>query len=313
MAPPTPSMAASAAPGRHDELLLSLAQQHSSIESLLDSFFDFLHRKTDFYVVSADPVSRRMGFRPGDAQRKVWSVLEAFGKYPLRDVDAEAPVASRSTASSSSSSSPRKVSISETQEKKKEKEKKEKAPMQQTQAPVKLTDKGKQLPIGNGGITDKYTWTQTLEDVTVLVPVPEGTSAKQIECDIRPQRLRVAVRSSSTHSINNPSVVLLDGEFPEKIRADESLWSLENGHTLQLSLEKIRQTWWASVLRGDAEIDTSEVDSTRAIGEYDAATQGAIRKAMFDQQQRQLGLPTSEELATQELLAKARLAPNSPI
>ncbi|KAJ0399786.1 hypothetical protein ATCC90586_009826 [Pythium insidiosum] len=289
MAPPSPTASANAAAaataaaaGRHDELFLSLAQQHSSIESLLDSFFDFLHRKTDFYVVTADPAGRRMGFRRGDAQRKV---LEAFARYPLRDVDAEP---AEPLAPARPTPKPRK---------------------KETPPPVKLTDKGKQLPIGNGGVTERYSWTQTLEDVTVLVPVPEGTSAKDIACDLHPQRVRVSVRARG----NSAAAVLLDGEFPERIRADESLWSLENGATLQLSLEKVRKTWWASVLRGDAEIDTSEVDSTRQISEYDEVTQGAIRKAMFDQRQRQLGLPTSEELATEQLLAQARQAPNCPI
>ncbi|GMF65016.1 unnamed protein product [Phytophthora lilii] len=74
----------SAAPGRFDALLTQLAQQHGGVESLLDSFFDFLHRKTDFYVVSADPAKHKMGFLPGQAQQKV---LQAFHKYPMKSLD----------------------------------------------------------------------------------------------------------------------------------------------------------------------------------------------------------------------------------
>jgi hypothetical protein len=77
-------MAMSAAPGRFDALLTQLAQQHGGVESLLDSFFDFLHRKTDFYVVSADPARHKMGFLPGQAEEKV---LEAFHKYPIKSLD----------------------------------------------------------------------------------------------------------------------------------------------------------------------------------------------------------------------------------
>jgi hypothetical protein len=96
--------AMSAAPGRFDALLTSLAQQHGGVESLLDSFFDFLHRKTDFYVVARDPAARGMGFQPGQAQQKV---LRAFHKFPLKDLDAldgavQVPVAAPSSLSSSS-------------------------------------------------------------------------------------------------------------------------------------------------------------------------------------------------------------------
>lgn len=89
---------------------------------------------------------------------------------------------------------------------------------------------------------------------------------------------------------------LLEGSFPAKVRVDECLWSLESDSTtLQISLEKLKQTWWASALAGEDEIDTSQVESTRAIHEYDGETQGAIRKIVFDQQQKQAGRSTSDE------------------
>lgn len=55
-----------------------------------------------------------------------------------------------------------------------------------------------------------------------------------------------------------------------------------------------------------------QVDSTTKIGEYDGETQGAIRKIMFDQQQKSLGLPTSDELNADALLEKAKGLPGSP-
>lgn len=93
--------AMSAAPGRFDALLTQLAQQHGGVESLLDSFFDFLHRKTDFYAVSSDPGKHKMGFLPGQAERKV---LAAFRKYPTRSLDGgdgAANVASNNTQAQS--------------------------------------------------------------------------------------------------------------------------------------------------------------------------------------------------------------------
>ena len=46
--------------------------------------------------------------------------------------------------------------------------------------------------------------------------------------------------------------------------------------------------------------------------EYDGETQGAIRKVLFDQRQKQLGLPTSDDLALEGMLSKARNLPGSP-
>jgi hypothetical protein len=105
---------------------------------------------------------------------------------------------------------------------------------------------------------------------------------------------------------------LLEGNFPGKIRKDESIWSIEPNHVFTLSLEKIKKTWWACALEGDDEIDTSRVDSTVQLHEYDPPTQGAIRKIMFDQAQKAKGLPTSDDLIQEDILSKAKRLPNSP-
>ncbi len=42
-------------------------------------------------------------------------------------------------------------------------------------------------------------------------------------------------------------------------------------------------------MEGEPEVDVTKVDSTMRIEEYDDATQGAIRKIMFDQKQKSLG------------------------
>jgi len=38
-------------------------------------------------------------------------------------------------------------------------------------------------PVNNGGVTDKYTWTQTLKDFTLIIPIEEETKSKQIKID----------------------------------------------------------------------------------------------------------------------------------
>jgi hypothetical protein len=53
-----------------DGIFLAAAQRSGGIQSLLDEFFSFLHRRTDFYVVDPNP-QRPMGFDAGVAERMV--------------------------------------------------------------------------------------------------------------------------------------------------------------------------------------------------------------------------------------------------
>ncbi len=39
-------------------------------------------------------------------------------------------------------------------------------------------------PINNGGILDKYSWTQTAYDLTITVPLPDDINRKEIEVDV---------------------------------------------------------------------------------------------------------------------------------
>merc|ERR1711988_1351643 len=90
------------------------------------------------------------------------------------------------------------------------------------------------------------------------------------------------------------------------------MWHLDGSTHVILSLEKQRETWWKCVLEGDQEIDTTKVESTRSMDEYDGETQGAIRKIMFDQRQKATGNPTSDQIRTADIMKDAWNAPGSP-
>ena len=47
--------------------------------------------------------------------------------------------------------------------------------------------------VGNGGETEKYVWTQTLQDVEVRVAVPPGTKSKQVKCEFTKDRFSFKV------------------------------------------------------------------------------------------------------------------------
>jgi len=173
---------------------------------------------------------------------------------------------------------------------------------------VRYTEEGKQIPIGNGGSTSRYVWTQTLEEVTVHIPLPEGVRGKDLDVKIGANSLSIR-RKDGHPSGSTADVAPLEGTLFAKIRPSESTWTLESTThssqkmtTLQLILDKVQQTWWDTVISGDTPlIDTTMVDSTRHIGTYDDETQAQIRKIMFDQRQERLGLPTSQQMMLKDL------------
>ncbi|XP_030441519.2 protein BOBBER 1-like [Syzygium oleosum] len=47
---------------------------------------------------------------------------------------------------------------------------------------------------GNGLDLENYSWTQTLQEVTVHVPVPKGTKGRFVVCDIKKNHLKVGLK-----------------------------------------------------------------------------------------------------------------------
>ena len=167
------------------------------------------------------------------------------------------------------------------------------------QSAIRYTDEGKQVPVGNGGSTTRYVWTQTLEEATVHVPVPEGTRAKDLDVEITPTTLSIRKKSAAA-SDEEGDFAPLSGTFFARVRPSECTWTMESDSsspeqttTILIALDKIQKTWWSTILSGDPEIDNTMVDSTRHIGTYDEKTQAQIRRIMFDQRQERLGLPGS--------------------
>lgn len=283
--------------------LLELAQRsQGDIRKLLTAFFSFLHRRTDFYCIHDDdpedkgsePHSSGMGFREGDAEKLL---LASFRQFPLRRIPRNRPVdASNSTEMivdhvPSIQESPSIASIPPV--------KKEAATTEGLSA-VQYTEEGLQIPVGNGGWTERYQWTQSLEECTVLLVVSQGLRAKDLAVSLQPTSISVRAKNIDSFTGNTEESlrrdgIFLEGELSQLIVPSESTWTLES-NVLQLSLYKKVKTFWDSVLVGDAKIDATLVDSRRNVNTYDEATQAQIRKIIFDQQQASKGLPTSDEL-----------------
>eukprot|EP00871_Galdieria_phlegrea_P000013 jgi/Galph1/1011/GphlegSOOS_G5753.1 len=159
----------------------------------------------------------------------------------------------------------------------------------------------KQVPnAGNGGQTDSYMWTQTLQDVTLVVPVPPGTLAKSILCDVQKKRLKLVVKHSE-------ETIIADGELYANVLPEESFWQLDSkDSTVTVYLDKQnKMEWWSKVLTTDPEIDTSKIEPENSkLSDLDPETRSMVEKMMFDQRQKAAGQPTSEELKKKEMLSK---------
>ena len=162
----------------------------------------------------------------------------------------------------------------------------------------KKEDKGQKPNSGNGGETDKYRWTQTLEEVTIYIYLPDNITSKQLDVQMKPSSLKIGVKGQP---------LLIDGTLPKKIKTSESLWTLESDgpkRTLQMTLVKVDgMNWWNSVIEGDVKIDTQKVEPENSkLSDLDGETRSTVENMMFDQQQKQKGLPSSDELDKKDKL-----------
>ncbi|GAA0140649.1 microtubule or microtubule-binding cytoskeletal protein [Lithospermum erythrorhizon] len=150
---------------------------------------------------------------------------------------------------------------------------------------------------GNGLDMDNYSWVQSLQEVTVNVPVPPGTKSRFIVCDIKKNHLKVGIKGQPP---------IIDGELYKPIKVDDCFWSLEDQKSISLLLTKHDQMeWWKYLVKGDPEIDTQKVEPENSkLSDLDPETRSTVEKMMFDQRQKSMGLPSSDEMQKKDILKK---------
>ena len=122
----------------------------------------------------------------------------------------------------------------------------------------------------------------------------------------------MTITSSHVKVSKKDKTVILSGEIFGPINVEETTWTLEDKIKLVILFEKKSELIWKTVFKGDPEIDVSKVDNTKKLDEFDNDTQGALRKVVYEQQRKRMGLPTTEEEKQMEMLKKAWNAEGSP-
>jgi hypothetical protein len=309
---------------RFDGMLLGMAQQSQGIQPLLDNVFGFLRRKTDFFTgasrgeidklvqdcldkqhrlakADADKEAAKREKADLDARRRAAAAMQ-----PKKDKPAEpAPLPPRATVEEvteeeAAAFASRNQAISDKAKRELEEAKKAqlKKPGDKDDEEEDEKDKNKLKPNHlNGGTTDTYLWGQTLSEVEVRIPVPPGTPAKLVAVEIKVGHLKAGLKGQAP---------IIDSALHAKVKPEDCFWSVEDGQVISITLSKLNNMeWWSRIVPAEPEINTRKiVPENSKLSDLDGETQATVSKMMFDQRQKQMGQPTSDELKKQEMLQK---------
>ncbi|QRW18931.1 nuclear migration protein nudC [Rhizoctonia solani] len=138
-------------------------------------------------------------------------------------------------------------------------------------------------------------------DLDITVPLPKGTRARDLAVKIQKKKLAAGLKGKEP---------ILEGELCQEIKLEESTWTVEDAEFLCIHLEKVNKwQWWENVLTHHPKIDTRKITPNNSkLSDLDGETRGMVEKMMYDNQQKQMGKPTSDEQKKMEALNRFKAA-----
>lgn len=146
-----------------------------------------------------------------------------------------------------------------------------------------------------------YKWTQTIGDLNVQFSVPGNFKGRDLVIDIKKTSISAGIKGQEP---------ILKGDLPHAVKVDDSTWTLTSApdgtKTVEIHLDKVnKMEWWSHVVTSAPQIDVTKiVPENSNLSDLDGETRGMVEKMMYDQRQKEMGLPSSDEQKKLDILKK---------
>ncbi|KJZ73216.1 Nuclear movement protein nudC [Hirsutella minnesotensis 3608] len=146
-----------------------------------------------------------------------------------------------------------------------------------------------------------YKWIQTIGDVDLSFNVPGNLKSRDFVIEIKKLSLTAGIKGQDP---------IIKGDLPHAIHVDDSTWTLSTNtdgtKTVEIHLDKVnKMEWWPHVITSAPSIDVTKIQpESSKLSDLDGETRGMVEKMMFDQRQKEAGLPTSDEQKKMDILKK---------